>query len=172
VVTKTEIRSSFLPSGVEIPDSPIFREEPPLFEVYSFAKDAIVGEEALRESITAEESSFSYEIIVDKERILVDFKSNGEEIVAETSFYYGTSPNGTTGRLFSSVKDLMTEVASLRGKPVNYRFSTDDPELKMWVIAPYGGKRVFDWDEMTLYRGRLAATKKNNPISTNGHHKQ
>ena len=68
----------------------------------------------------------------------------------ETSFYYGASPNGTTGRLFSKAKDLMTKVANIRQKPVNYRFVADDSDLKVWALAPDGGKAVFEWDEMAL----------------------
>ncbi|MEK7186466.1 MAG: hypothetical protein AAB675_03835 [Patescibacteria group bacterium] len=176
MVTITEACPSLSPSEVGLPNSSISKEEPPLFEVYSFAKDAIVdNEEALRESIPTEQSEqsslFSYEIIVDEEHILVDFKPKREEIDVETSFYYGASPNGTTGRLFSKAKDLMTKVANIRQKPVNYRFVADDSDLKVWALAPDGGKAVFEWDEMALFRGRLEASKKIIPISTNGHHK-
>ncbi|MEK7559068.1 MAG: hypothetical protein AAB521_02075 [Patescibacteria group bacterium] len=176
MVTITEARPPLSPSEVGFSISPISKEESPLYEIYSFAKDAIVdNEEALRESITVEkpfeESLFSYEIIIDGEHILVDFKPNGEEIDAETSFYYGASPNGTTGRLFSNAKELMTEVANARGKSVNYRFVTNDPELKLWAIAPDGGNAVFEWDETALFRGRLEASRKIIPIPTNGHKK-
>lgn len=178
MVTITEARPPLSPSEVGLPISPIPREEPPLFEVYSFAKDAIVdNEEALRESIPTEQSEetkqslFSYEIIIDGEHILVDFKPKREEIDAETSFYYGASPNGTTGRLFSKAKDLMTKVANIRQMPVNYRFVTDNSELTVWALDPDGGRAVFEWNEMVLFRGKLEASRKIIPISTNGHHK-
>lgn len=169
-LTKKEAPTFSSTSEVKLPDSPAPREEPsPSLTVYSFARDATfpLGDKgALKRSFRQPLSA--YELFFGEEHIMVDiiFNFEKDEIRAEASLFWGASPNGATTSMYRGALSIMQAAADFYGKPVAYRFTAKDPEMKFWAISPYGGQGVFEWDEMGFYKGQFEATKRIIPISS------
>lgn len=81
-------------------------------------------------------------------RLALTFTPNNLEARSDVDTINALKVEGTTTVLYTRLKQVLTEIAGLSGKPVDYALLTYNSSMQHWALSTEKGRKIFDWDRV------------------------